>query len=141
MKRVIDDVKGFFSEGKDSGIESSAKILAVYLFGSFARGTDTEHSDIDIAVLYDKQPAHTLEGRGLKVAADLSRIAGREVDLVILNDAPVDLVHRVFRDGILLADRNPSERIRFEVLKRNEYFDILPILNEYRQSQYLKGNI
>ncbi len=38
-----------------------------------------------------------------------------------------------FRDGKLLLDRGRSRRIEFEVRRRNEYFDLLPILEEYRR--------
>jgi hypothetical protein len=31
-------------------------------------------------------------------------------------------------------DRNPSARIRFEVKARNEYFDLLPYLRQYRRT-------
>ena len=58
----------------------------------------------------------------------------RPVDLLILNQTPVDLIHRVLRDGILIHDRNPSARIRFEVKARNEYFDLLPYLRQYRHA-------
>ena len=55
------------------------------------------------------------------------------VDLVVLDSAPVDLVHRVLRDGRLLYDDDPSMRVRFEVRSRNQYFDLLPYLREYRR--------
>ena len=50
-----------------------------------------------------------------------------------MNRAPVDLRTRVLRDGVLLVDRDPSLRIRFEVRTRNEWFDLQPILREYRR--------
>jgi hypothetical protein len=50
-----------------------------------------------------------------------------------LNTAPVSLVHRVLRDGVLVLDRAPSARIRFEVRARNEFFDLQPILARYRR--------
>lgn len=53
---------------------------------------------------------------------------------MVLNRAPVDLIHRVLRDGMLLHDRDPTARIRFEVKARNEYFDLLPYLRQYRRS-------
>jgi len=53
--------------------------------------------------------------------------------VVVLNDAPADLVHRVLRDGVLVLETDRSARIRFEVAKRNEYFDLLPILRRYRR--------
>jgi hypothetical protein len=42
-------------------------------------------------------------------------------------------VHRVLRDGVLLLDHDRSARIAFEVRSRNEYFDLLPILERYRR--------
>lgn len=53
--------------------------------------------------------------------------------MATLNGAPADLVHRVLRDGVLVHEADRSGRIRFEVAKRNEYFDLLPILRRYRR--------
>jgi uncharacterized protein len=52
---------------------------------------------------------------------------------VILNDAPVDLVHRVLRDRTVLLERDRVARIRFEVHARNMYLDLEPILTAYRR--------
>ena len=58
-----------------------------------------------------------------------------EVDLVVLNEVPVDLRTRVLRDGRLLVDRDPSARIAFEVRTRNEAFDLEPVLARYRAAR------
>ncbi len=55
------------------------------------------------------------------------------LEVVALNDAPADLVHRAMRDGIVLLDRERSVRLRFEVQARNEYFDLVPIRRLYRR--------
>ena len=114
---------------------ASANVLAVYLFGTVARGTDRAASDVDLGVLLRDAPAATLEGRMLAYEAALECELGRPVQLVILNDAPVDLVHRVLTDGRLLLDRDRAARLRFEVRSRNEYFDLLPVLMEYRRAR------
>jgi predicted nucleotidyltransferase len=110
-------------------------LVCAYLFGSAARGTDSSNSDLDLAVLLAKDPPPTLEGLNIQLADALAEATGRQVDLVVLNRAPVDLIHRVLRDGLLLLEPNRSGRIRFEVKARNEYFDLLPYLEQYRNPQ------
>lgn len=83
-------------------------IAAVYLYGSVARGTASGSSDVDVAVLFERDPPRTLEGLHGDLAKTLDERLNRTVDLVILNHAPVDLVHRVLRDGILVCAANPG---------------------------------
>ena len=107
--------------------------VAVYLYGSEARGEATPASDVDLAILYARPPNLTLDALPLAVEADLERALGRPVQIVVLNHAPADLVHRVLRDGHILVDRDRSARIRFEVRARNEFFDLAPIREMYRR--------
>jgi len=111
------------------------RLLAAYLFGSVARGTDSSSSDVDIGILQRTAPAGALDDLRFALEGCLERALGRRTQIVILNNAPPDLVHRVLRDGRLLLDRDRAARIRFEVRARNEYFDILPILNRYRRRE------
>ena len=106
--------------------------IAVYLFGSEARGTAGAGSDVDVAILLGRRPAATLAAQPYGLAAELEGALGRRVDVVVLDTAPPDLVHRVLRDGILLLDRDRSKRIGFEVAARNAYFDLKPFLDRYR---------
>ena len=108
-------------------------IIAAYLFGSAARGTAGPRSDVDVAVLYAAAPPATLEGLPLDLETRIGQLVGRPVQVIVLNSAPVGLVHRVLRDGVLLLDRAPGVRIRFEVRARNEFFDLQPILARYRR--------
>ena len=66
---------------------------------------------VDVAVLFDAPPSPTLSGPRLVIEGRLERALGAPVDLVVLNDAPVDLRARVLRDGALLIDRDRSARI------------------------------
>jgi uncharacterized protein len=113
--------------------QETGGIVCAWLFGSRARGTARPTSDLDVAILFSEDPPRTLAGLHLDLADRLTGEVGRAVDLVVLNRAPVDLVHRVLRDGILLLEHDRSARIRFEVRARNEYFDLLPHLLRYRR--------
>lgn len=113
--------------------DHSCNALAVYLFGSVARGTACATSDIDLGILYEEAPARTMEGLPLSLESELERIVGRPVQIVVLNHAPADLIHRVLRDGKLLLDRDRSARIRFEVKARNEFFDLEGVRQRYRK--------
>lgn len=107
-------------------------VVAVYLFGSVARGTDGPSSDVDVAVLFEEPPPARLGGPRLVLEGELERALGRRVDLIVLNQAPADLGIRVLRDGHLLLERDRSRRIAFEVRTRNEAFDLAPMLATYR---------
>lgn len=108
-------------------------VVAAYLYGSTARGTAGADSDIDLGLLFERDPPPTFAGLPLALADQLEIHLGAPVDLVALNGCPVDLVHRVLRDGRLLIDRDPAARARFEMKARNEFFDLEPILREYRR--------
>jgi predicted nucleotidyltransferase len=114
--------------------ESPPEVIAIYLFGSAARESSGRHSDVDVGALL-RDEAGPDPAAALSALHDrLEAAARRDVDLVILNTAPPDLVHRVLRDGRLLLDRDRSRRIRFEVQARNEYFDLEPIRRAYRRT-------
>jgi len=115
-------------------LDEQPGIACAWLFGSRARDEPRAGSDVDVAVLMEHAPAPTLEGAGFDLADALSRALGLPVQVVIANTAPADLMHRVLRDGVLVAEANPSVRIRFEVATRNEWFDLKPILDEYRRA-------
>ena len=117
----------FFAE-RDTG-----EAAAVYLFGSVARGDDRPGSDVDLGILYRRDPPPTLDGLPLRLEGEIERLLGRATQVVTLNTAPADLRARVLRDGVLILDRDPALRIRFEVRTRNEWFDLQPILREYRR--------
>jgi predicted nucleotidyltransferase len=113
-------------------LEEVPGLVAGYLFGSHARGEARAKSDVDVAIWLEQAP-RSFDEYPFDLAADLEQELGVRVDLVVLNGAPSDLVHRVLRDGELLVERDRSARIRFETRARSDYFDMLPIRNAYRR--------
>jgi uncharacterized protein len=102
---------------------AGARVECAWLFGSAARGETGPLSDVDVAILFEEEVAP--EAR-LELAAalveELERGAPR-VDLVILDEAPPALRHRVLLDGILLLERDPRRRVAFEVNSIREALD------------------
>jgi predicted nucleotidyltransferase len=111
-------------------------IAAAYLFGSVARGTAGPRSDVDVGVLYSSEPPRGLDA--FRLEGEIERVLDLPVQVVTLDRAPVDLVHRVLL-GRLLVDRDPSRRVRFEVRAHNEFFDIQPDLHLYRRIPRPRG--
>jgi predicted nucleotidyltransferase len=114
-------------------LEADPLVLVAYLFGSYGRGTARADSDLDIAILYGEPLPKVLGGPLDRLRDAVELACRRPCDLIDARTAPVDLVHRVLRDGVLLIERDRSARIAFEVARRNEYFDLLPYLREYRK--------
>jgi predicted nucleotidyltransferase len=117
----------------DTRLGADPNVAAVYLFGSQARGAARADSDVDLGILYRVAPRSTLLEQPFELQTQLSSALGKPVDIVVMNTAPVDLVHRILRDGQLLLEADRSRRIAFEVQARNAYFDLLPILQRYRR--------
>lgn len=110
------------------------QIPLVYLFGSQARGDDwtTPLSDVDIAVLMP-EPDNDVLG---EFHDNLVRVlAPRKVDFVDLRYAPCTVAYRVVSEGIELACRDETLRIRFEEKAILEYLDFQPILRQAYQTQ------
>jgi predicted nucleotidyltransferase len=125
---LIDRSRSLLSEAPD-------EVVAAWVFGSVARGTAGPASDVDVALLYAHDPPQTYSALPLRFEGHLEQALARRVEILVLNSAPVDLVHRVLRDGVLVLERDRSVRIAFEVRARNAYFDLLPILRRYRRAR------
>ena len=57
-------------------------VLKAWVFGSFARGEETEDSDVDILFVPDRSQHFSLLTHG-GMYMDLRELLGREVDLVV----------------------------------------------------------
>jgi predicted nucleotidyltransferase len=76
------------------------------LFGSVARNTANEQSDIDLAV----------DGEGVdlaQISAALSLELGRETQVVALRDAGVPLLEEILRDGIVAYEQRAYAAARW----------------------------
>lgn len=106
------------------------EVLFSFLFGSQATGRVAPTSDVDLAVYLD--PKVVSSGRvWAKRMSLLERMTDAlrtdRVDLVVLNEAPPELAHRILRQGVLLSCRDDVSLIRFRVRTVNLFLDQRPM--------------
>lgn len=111
------------------GLADDSDVAAIYLFGSRGRGTAGPRSDVDLAVvLRDGLDARERWAKRLELMARAATALGTDaVDVLVLEDAPSLLGHRVLRDGRILLERDARRRtaVAESVLRR--YLDEAPI--------------
>lgn len=117
---------------RDAQVErilADAGVVVAYLFGSQAHGRDRPDSDADIAVLTERR----LDLLEREVLADrLAPALGvPDVDLVVLDEASLELRGRVVQEGVLLYSRDEPRRVAFESRTRSEWFDYQPTLEAH----------
>lgn len=79
-------------------------LIRVVLFGSFARGEQTEGSDVDIVAEFSQDGPYTEK---LDFYSDLKDLLGRELDMITsLVGAPRYFVDGIMRDGMKLYERD-----------------------------------
>jgi predicted nucleotidyltransferase len=121
-------------------VSTRPEIQAAYVFGSAATGRVRAGSDVDIAVLIKRQPPARLLTYRLALMADLGSVLRRsDVDVVILNEAPPLLAHRVLSRGTLVFERSASARVRFQVDTASRYLDLVPMFETH--IRYLKKHV
>jgi predicted nucleotidyltransferase len=100
-------------------------VLFAYLFGSVATGRNRVGSDVDVAVYLEPSvdPERFLDLR-LSLAGRLAAAAGLgNIDLLILNEAPLRLRGRAIQQRAVLYSRDEPARVRFESRCLREFFD------------------
>ena len=111
-------------------LQARPEILDGYVFGSEARGEAQAHSDLDVAVFIDRARAGKPPfGYEAELGTVLTAALGRtRIDVVVLNDAPPLLYHRVLRDGVRLVSREPKATTGREGYALSRYCDYVPQL-------------
>jgi predicted nucleotidyltransferase len=103
-----------------SHLIGQGQVAAAYLLGSAAEGQLRPDSDVDVAVLPSSTDGLPLAAR-MSLAAELSRIAGREVDLGVLTTRNLVYAKEAVTRGRLIFDRDHSTTATFEMYTLSMY--------------------
>ena len=100
--------------------QSDFNIIFSYLFGGLVKERLNPLSDVDLSV-YLRDPKKL---DYLQLIGRISNVLGTdEIDLVILNQAPLSLAGRILQSRRVLNDRDPFFRHKYESLILRKFFD------------------
>ena len=94
---------------------TKSEIIAVYLFGSYAKGKEHRSSDVDIGLLFNTRDPALIKKKMDLVMVDLSRILRKDIHPVILNLAGEELLRQVFLKGKCILVKNPKKLARYKM--------------------------
>ncbi|HOA16892.1 MAG TPA: nucleotidyltransferase domain-containing protein [Fervidobacterium sp.] len=132
------DLKGIEKELEELKVYLSydLNIIALYIFGSYGTEEQDERSDIDFAVLYDRNVSLEEE---LELEVKISDIFQRDdIDVINLNKAPINLQHNVIYTGDLIYCSDEVKLADFKEKVFNIYGDY-GITLKFFHDDYLKG--
>lgn len=109
-------------------------IIAVYLFGSMAKGNATGKSDIDLGILLKEDFDFLADfDYKLRLMGKLRDITGKTVDIIFINRADPILQYHIRKYGKVISEGDRIKRIEYEVQARKNYFDFLPMHKKYME--------
>lgn len=114
-------------------LKKHPEVIFAYIFGGLAKGKRSFLSDVDIAI-YLKNPE---KFDYLQFYTEITKFLNTdEIDLVVLNNAPLTLSGRILQSKKILIDNAPFLRHKFESLTIRKFLDF-----QYRERQYLKERL
>ncbi len=105
-----------------------------YVFGSQVDGATGPLSDVDVGVLIDPSSLNDPTACRARLAHEMSAALDTgAVDLVLLNQAPIELAYRVIAQGERVYEERRVVRVEYEAYVLGRYGDYLPVLRKQRK--------
>ena len=99
-----------------SFFEDRPEVIAVYLFGSFARGKEQRDSDLDLGVLLDHEEVRRQDDFMREYTVGLARVLRKDLHIVIMNNAGEGLTAQILKNGQCILNRKPELLSRFKMV-------------------------
>ena len=130
ITQITEKLKDFFSK--------RAEVQFAVIFGSLAKGTANKLSDVDIAVMVDPHFVDTSPyGYHATLTADLmQKLKRNDVDVIMLDEAPILLKYQVLRYGNFIYIRDKQARIQFQVDTLNQYDDFKELYRVHEEASH-----
>ena len=104
-------------------VKNHPKVVAVYLFGSYAKNEEKPISDIDIAII--------LKNFNKNDEAEIGSLYGKDIDVVLFHKLPLHIKFEVFKYGkeILVKDEDYLFELKLKVLREylenSRYYELI----------------
>ncbi len=100
-RSVADELRAYFDMHPEG-------LVCAWLFGSVARGTARPDSDVDVAVLYERDPPETLDASAASIGGDI------EAATALLDRALTAVTSQAYEEFLKRLDRpaDPGQRLR-----------------------------
>lgn len=99
-------------------LENDSNVIFAVIFGSYATGRYKKGSDIDMGIFFAEHP----KGLDLlNLIHRLSELAGRDVDVVVLNKASAFVRHQAMKNKIVLIVKDKTVYRRFREKTISDY--------------------
>lgn len=135
LRRVMDtSAIPALSQRLQALFSEEASVRLAYVFGSQVSGKTGPLSDLDVGVLVtdscldDPMACRARLAHKVRSCADLD-----EVDLVLLNQTPIELAYHVIADGERVYEATRGTRVEYEAYVLGRYGDFLPTLRAQRE--------
>jgi predicted nucleotidyltransferase len=121
-------------------LDNYPEVVAAYLYGSYAAGTMTPLSDVDIALLLNSdsipQTRKKLEIE-LTIESELIRkLPGMNIEARIINKSPLLIQGKIITEGILIYHKDIEKVVQFEEKIITRYLDFKIEYDKILQVRY-----
>lgn len=115
-------------------LKKEPRILAAYIFGSYAKGIHNKESDFDIAVVVENKKLITEEAV-YELLKDVPLPKDPDISIVDKTSSPIFLF-QIIKSGTRIYAKDENSVIAFEAYVLKDYYDTQHIRNIY--NYYLK---
>ena len=107
-QNVVPLIKSYFKQ--------KPEVIAVYLFGSYAKGDEHRTSDVDIGILLQGSDRASAADKRIEYMVELSKLLKKDIHPVMLNSASEALIRQIFLKGKCILIKDSQELSKYKMM-------------------------
>ena len=127
---MLSKEREILSNNPEKIFERYPQVISAYLFGSYLRNKKRA-KDVDIAIQFKGEVKNKIINN---IIAEFEQLFGKNIDLVILNEASIFVKFKIFQTGKRIFERDFLMSRRFMAHELSEYYELQPTIFKTRQN-------